>query len=297
MAKSTSEAPKALGEGTAPGQQPDRLAHLHDQVPREQPLGPGVGHGSHRADLGGTALLAPRPVAQIPRRQGPQPFGSDGPAPFGVDLAGLAEAFGHRQQGRQPDLHVLPAVVDLERQAQPCSGHLELSHAAGEGQARQFGHLRPHLPGVPVDGIALRPRPGRTAPPDEGPRQRPGRGQGVGTGEHGVAEVDAPVGPPGNRLAEHVLGCRRSHGDDRAAAARGPGQLHGLGHGTSAVGVHLEPCGVALEASVVPEGERLGYGNLFDERRDAQPTVVEVVRSSGRLLGVHVPLPPKKLAI
>ena len=189
--------------------------------------------------------------------------------PSGADLAGLAQPLGHREDGRQLDLDLLHAVVQLELQAEPAAKVLESLHAAGEGQAEELGQLRTDLARLAVERVATHQHEVVGAAPFQRGGQRPGRGQGVRTGEGLVADVEPAIGAPGDRLAQDVLGAGRPEGERRAAASRLAGERHAMGHGPAAVGVHLELEPVAHQAALL-EAHRLGQRDLLGQRGDAQ---------------------------
>ena len=119
-----------------------------------------------------------------------------------VDLAGIAQALGHREHRRQCDLHLLRTVVVLQFQGPDRAPVVQPADAAGEGEIEQFGQLRAHLARLPVDGVT--PEEDQVEGPcgaqDSGQRAR--CGQGVRAREGGVAGVHPGVGAPGHRLAQ-----------------------------------------------------------------------------------------------
>ena len=252
----------------------------HDRMPlgRQQP---------RRADPGRTARSAPGPRPEIGGRHSPEEPGSDRLPAWCVDLAGIAQALGHREHGREVDLHFGRAVVELELQAEGGPGlrALQSPHPAGEGEVEELGHLGSHLARLAVERVAARQHQvERTRQPQRG-RQGARRRQGVGAGERRVAQMDPRVGPPGHGFAQHVFGTRRPEGDDGARAPGDPGQLDPLRHRSAAVGVELETDPVAHQPAVGPEAELLGHRDLFDQgghaQRPSEPrSRVHLVKSS-----------------
>ena len=204
----------------------------------------------------------------------------DGRPSLGVDLAGVAEALGHRQDGGEGDLRLLGAVVELELESQGRPQVLQAADPTGEGQIQQLGDLGPHLTRLTVDGVAAEEHEIEGAGGTQRGRQRPCGRERVRSAEHLVADVDSRVGPPGHRLAEHVLGARGPEGDDGARASGRARQDDALGHGTSAVHVHLEADSPAHQPPTL-EAHRLGDGDLLDERGDPQRDPAARVTGAG----------------
>ena len=247
----------------------DGLLHLVLERPLEHDPRARVRHGTRRPDHRRAAVLAPGPRAEVGGAHRREPVRVDGRTALGVDLAGIAQALGDGEHRRQLDLDHLGAVVVLQLEVQAGSQVLEAAHPAGEGTVEQLGQLRAHLAGLPVDRVpAEQDQIERTGGPQRA-GERPRRGQRVGPGERGVAEVQARVGAPGDRLAQDVFGAggaQRQHG---AGAAGGAGEGDALGHGAAAVRVHLERDAPAHQPAAL-EAQRLRQRHLLGQRRDAQ---------------------------
>ncbi len=226
-------------------------------------------HRSRLADDGRAARLAPRTVAQLAGGDPGDQRGRDGGPARGVHLARFAQALGDREHGGQRDLDLLPAVVVLELEAQGGAVVLERAHPAGEREVEERRHLGPHLPGLPVNGVAAEQDEIEGTRGAQRGRQGPRRGERVGAGEGRVADVQARGRPPGDRLAQDVLGPGGPEGDHGARPPGGPGQRDPLGHGAAAVRVHLDVDAPAHQPSLL-EAERRRDRDLLGQRRDPQ---------------------------
>ena len=166
----------------------------------------------------GLPSLSPGPGAELGHADPGEAFRRDARPPGRVHLAGVAETFGHREDGRQGDLGLLGTVVVLELEAQCGAEVLQVADPAGEGAIEQLGHLGAHLPRLPVDGVAAEQHEVEGTRGTQRGSERVCGGQRVRAGEHVVAEVQPRVGPPGHRLAQRVIGARWAEGHDRAGA-------------------------------------------------------------------------------
>ncbi len=167
----------------------------------------------------GLPVGPPRARAELRGAEPRNARGGHGRPSRRVDLARVAQALRHREHGRQRDLDVLRAVVVLELEAEVVTEVLEPAHPAGEGEVQQLGQLGSDLAGLAVERIEPEQHEVVGAGHPHGGGQRPRRGQGVGAGERGVAEMQTRVGPPRDRLAEDVLCARRPERHDGARAA------------------------------------------------------------------------------
>ena len=150
----TGAGPAARVQRAAAAQLAHRLVDLLVDRPLQHQVRARVVHGPGLADDRRAPRLAPGPGAELGRADPGEALRRDGRPPRRVDLAGVAEALGHRQDGRQGDLGLLGPVVVLELEAQGRAEVLQAADPAGEGEIEQLGHLGPHLPRLAVDGVA-----------------------------------------------------------------------------------------------------------------------------------------------
>ena len=200
-----------------------QLAHRRVDLLLDRPLQHQVRtrvvHRPRLADDRRAPRLTPGPGAELGGADPGQALRRDGRPPRRVDLAGVAEPLGHRQDGGQGDLGLLGAVVELELESQGRPEVLQAADPAGEGEVEQLGDLGPHLSRLAVDGVAAQQHEVEGAGGAQRGRQGPCGRERVRSGERLVADVEPRVGPPGHRLAEHVLGARGPEGHDGARAA------------------------------------------------------------------------------
>ena len=240
-------------------------------VPLRTFAGAVVVHQPCPADAGGTPLLAPGSLAQRGGRRHPDPVGRHLGPLRRRDLAGLAEALGHREQGGQARPRPLPC---RRRARGSATGPLRRYPCPGRRWRRasrcSWAISGPTWPVSP--SRELRPTRTRSNGPScsQGGGQGPGGGQGVRPGEGRVAQVDAPVRPPGDGFTQDVLGGGRPQGEDGAGPAALPGPFDALGDGAPAVGVHFELDPVPDEPAVVTQRHRLPDRNLLDQGGDPQ---------------------------
>ena len=199
-------------------QQAHRLVDLFLDRPLQHQVRPRVLDGPCLAHDRRAPELSPGPGPELGRADPGEAFRRDA-RPLGrVHLAGVAETFGHREDGRQGDLGLLGTVVVLELEAQGGAEVLQVADPAGEGAIEQLGHLGAHLPRLPVDGVAAEQHEVEGTGGAQRGSERVCGGQRVGAGERVVAEVQPRVGPPGHRLAQRVIGARWAECHDRAGA-------------------------------------------------------------------------------
>ena len=192
-----------------------------------------------------------------------------GPA-LGVDLAGVAEALGHRQHGGQRDLHLLRPVVVLELEVPdrapgpPARGRRwrRGGRAARPARARPARSPRRWSCGRAARGRRGRRRaarrPGRAPWPGCRSRRTPGRRRaGPSSAPQATASrrtSSAPGGPSVTTVQVPPLSRAR---------------VTPCGHGPAAVRVHLDAPRRRAPAGR-PELERLGQRDLLGQRRDPQ---------------------------
>ena len=267
-------------------QQRDGLGRLFRRRPVEDLPQPVVVHHPRLADPGGTPRLAPGTFAQRRSRHQPDAVGRD-LGPLGRrDLGGFAQSLGHRQEGGKRDLHFLPSVIVLEGQGQDLTFDAHFTDARGKGQSGQLRDLGPDLAGVPIERVATDQDEVEPTLALEGRGQGARRGQGVRAAERRIAQVDAPVRPPGDRFTQDVLRRRRTQREDGARPTALPGPFDPLGDGPPAVGVHFELDPVADEPPVLPQRHRLPHRNLLHKGGDPQGPIElafgDVVSGHGR---------------
>ena len=131
-----------------------RLADLLVDRPLQHEVRTRVVHRPRLADDRRAPRLAPGSAAELGRAEPRQALRRDGRPSLGVDLAGVAEALGHGQDGGEGDLGLLGAVVELELESQGRPQVLQAADPTGEGEIQQLGDLGPHLTRLTVDGVA-----------------------------------------------------------------------------------------------------------------------------------------------
>ena len=120
---------------------------------------------------------------------------------------------------------------------------------AGAGRLReveQLGELGADLTGLRVDTVA--PAQDQVEGlPSQRQRQGARRGQGVGSGEGAIAQVQGPIGSQGQALGQRLARLRRAHGDGHHLAAVLVPQLHRPQQGADVERAHLGPHPLAPE--------------------------------------------------
>jgi hypothetical protein len=267
----------ALGvEGTARDEEPHRRVDLFGER-RVEPAAPGSidGHDLDGPHPRRRCVLPPRTRAELGGCHGPDHRRRHCGAPRWVDLRGVGEAFGRRQDRGQPHLGLQPAVVEFATRVDTVAVDREMADAGEEGQVEQFGELGTNLTGVGVDRVAAREQKvERPLTAERGGERLRGRKR-VGARERGVGDVhardvDVALASPRNRFAQRVVrGGRpeREHGNTRAGALRR--ELARFGDRAAAVRVHLELDPVAAQSAVFVELHLVELRDLLDEDRDA----------------------------
>jgi len=172
-------------------------------------------------------------------------------------------------------LHLLGAAVDVARHGDDAVFEaVDVVHVGDLVQVELLRHLRAHLCGVAVDGLASANHEVGHANLFDGRGERIRRGERVGSGEGAVGQQKAAVQTAIETFADEFGGTRRSH---REQMDRGSGKLllqaQGLFKGVQVFGIEDGGQGGAIHGSLRRHGvgaHVARVGHLLGEYDDFQ---------------------------